>query len=134
MGAAEPFFDTGVVLYLLSADDEKADRAEDLLADGGAISVQVLNEFVAVATRKLGFSIAEAREALAAVRDVCVTHAVTEESHERGLAVAERYGFALFDSMLIAAALLAGCTTLYSEDLQHRQLIEGRLRIVNPFV
>ena len=134
MTVAEPFFDTSIVLYLLSGDDKKADRAEGLLAGGGAISVQVLNEFAAVATRKLGLSIAEAREVLTAVREVCVTHAVTEDSHEHGLAVAERYGFALFDSMLIAAALLAGCSTFYSEDLQHRQLIEGRLRIVNPFV
>jgi predicted nucleic acid-binding protein len=133
MSDAERFFDTSVILYLLSANSAKADRVEGLLAEQGTVSVQVLNEFAAVSTRKLGLSLAEVREVLAAVRAVCVTHAVTEENHDRGLEVAERYGFSLYDSMIVAAALLAGCGTLYSEDLQHRQIIDGRLRILNPF-
>ena len=70
-GAAEVFLDTNIVLYLLSRDDEKADRAEEIVARGGVVSVQVLNEFTSVATRKLGMRIAEAREVLAAVRSLC---------------------------------------------------------------
>ena len=133
MSAAEPFLDTNVLLYLLSADSAKADRAESLLADGGTVSVQVLNEFASVALRKLDMPVAELREILEPVRSVCRVEPVTEDTHDRALALVERYGFSLYDAMLIAAALSAGCTRLYSEDLQHGQLINRQLRIVNPF-
>jgi len=134
MSAADAFFDTSVVLYLLSADAKKADRVETLLAVGGTISVQVLNEFAAVARRKSALSWPEVREALAVVRATCVTHPVTEEIHDCGVDVAERYGFSLYDAMIIAAAQAAGCTTLFSEDLQHRQVIDRTLTVRNPFI
>jgi predicted nucleic acid-binding protein len=88
MSGGEDFFDTNVVLYLLSADTTKADRAEELLAIGGTISVQVLNEFVAVASRKLRMSWTEIREVLAQIRAVCVVEPVTIETHDRALRIA----------------------------------------------
>ena len=133
MSAAEAFYDTNILLYLLSADVNKADRAEILLAQGGNISVQVLNEFAAVAIRKLGLSWAEVRETLDVVRSVCSIHPVTIETHDRAFAVAERYGFNFYDALIVAAALLAGCSTLYSEDMQAGQKIDGSLQILNPF-
>ena len=134
MSAADVFFDTSVVLYLLSADAQKADRVETLLGAGGAISVQVLNEFAAVARRKAALSWLGVREALSVVRATCVTYPVTEETHDRGVDIAGRYGFSLYDSMIVAAAHCAGCTTLFSEDLQHRQVIDGALTVRNPFI
>jgi predicted nucleic acid-binding protein len=134
MSAADAFVDTSVLLYLLSNDTEKADRVETLLAEQGTISVQVLNEFAAVAIRKLKMSVAEVREVLGTIRAVCDVEPVTIETHDRALAIVERYGFSLYDSLLIAAALIAGSRKLYCEDLQHGQLIERQLRIVNPFV
>jgi predicted nucleic acid-binding protein len=134
MSGASVFFDTSVVLYLLSDDTEKAERVEELVAQKDVISVQVLDEFAAVATRKLALSLPEIREVLGTIRTLCVTHPLTEESHELGLEIAERFGFSVYDSMIVASALLAGCKTLYSEDLQHRQLIEKRLTMINPFV
>jgi predicted nucleic acid-binding protein len=133
MNAPECFFDTNVLLYLLSGDGRKADLAEDALAAGGTVSVQVLNEFATVALRKLGMSIDEVREILATIRTVCKVVPITEAIHDRGLAVAARYGFALYDAMIVAAALDAGCTVLWSEDMQSGQLIENRLQIENPF-
>jgi predicted nucleic acid-binding protein len=134
MSAADGFFDTSVLLYLLSKDAAKADRVESLLAERGTISVQVLNEFAAVAIRKLKMPLLEIREILDTVRAVCDVEPVTVETHDRALAVVERYGFSPYDSMLIAAALIAGCKVLYCKDLQHGQLIERQLRIVDPFV
>ena len=93
-----------------------------------------MNEFAAVAIRKLKMPMAEVREILDTVRAVCDVKPVTIETHDRALAIVERYGFSLYDSLLIAAALLAGSKRLYCEDLQHGQLIERQLRIVNPFV
>jgi len=133
MNGGDGFFDTNVLLYLLSGDTAKADRAEAVLARGGTISVQVLNEFVAVASRKLGLSYPEIREVLEPVRAVCAVEPITPEMHALGLQIAERYGFFLYDALIVAAALLAGCRTLYSEDLQDGQSIDGRLVVRNPF-
>lgn len=133
MSAAERFFDTNVVLYLLSSEDARADRAEKELSAGGVVSVQVLNEFASVASRKLRMSIAEIREVLATIRAVCTIVPITEETHDLGLQVAERYGLAVYDSLIVAAALLAGCKTVMSEDMQDGQVVEGRVRIRNPF-
>ena len=133
MSAVEVFYDTNVVLYLLSEDTAKADRAEELLSSGGRVSVQVLNEFAAVAYRKLGMGWTEIGEILAAVRAVCPVEPIAIETHERGLAVAVRYGLNVYDAMIVASALLAGCKLLYSEDLQHGQIFERQLTVRNPF-
>ena len=133
MSGAETFFDTNVVLYLLSADTAKADRAEELLASGGIISVQVVNEFAAVASRKLRMSWPEIREVLAQVRAVCNVEPMSVDTHDRAAQLAERYGLSIYDALIVAAALLAGCSTLYSEDMQNGQVIERQLTIRNPF-
>lgn len=133
MSAAERFFDTNVLLYLLSGDATKADRAESALAAGGVISVQVLNEFAAVASRKLGMSIADIREVLEAVRAACDVVPLSEQTHDLGLQMAEKYGLSIYDAMIVAAALLADCRVIVSEDMQHGQIIEGRLTIRSPF-
>jgi predicted nucleic acid-binding protein len=134
MSAVDAFFDTSVLLYLLSKDAEKADRVEALLAERGTISVQVLNEFAAVATRKLKMPLPDVKEILDTVRAVCDVVPVTVATHDRALAIVERYGFSLYDSLLIAAALIASSKRLYCEDLQHDQLIDRQLRVVNPFI
>ncbi|MEE4376329.1 MAG: PIN domain-containing protein [Candidatus Competibacteraceae bacterium] len=133
MNANEPFFDTNILLYLLSSDAAKADRAEQLMATGGVISVQVLNEFATVASRKLGMSWREIREVLDTVRAICRVMPLTLETHDRGMALSERYGFALYDAMILAAALLANCMILYTEDLQDGQRIDNQLTVNNPF-
>ena len=133
MSGGNAFFDTNVVLYLLSADAAKADRAESLLATGGTISVQVLNEFAAVALRKMRMSWPEIREALEPVRAVCSVQPLLIETHDQATKIAERYGLSIYDSLIVASALLAGCKTLYSDDMQNGQVIERSLTIRNPF-
>jgi len=130
---AERFFDTNVLLYLLSADAAKADRVEEALAAGATISVQVLNEFAAVALRKLGMTVTEVRDALEPIMTVCKVLPITVETHQRGLQIAERYRFLIYDALIIAAALDSGCTTLYTEDMQNGQLIDDVLTVRNPF-
>jgi predicted nucleic acid-binding protein len=133
MSGAESFFDTSVLLYLLSSESDKADRMETLLADSGVISVQVLNEFTAVATRKLRMPLPDIREILETVRTICRTEPLTVEDHDRAGKVMTRYGFSFYDSVIVASALRADCKLLYCEDLQHGQVIEKQLTVVNPF-
>ncbi|HEU4776042.1 MAG TPA: PIN domain-containing protein [Telluria sp.] len=134
MSAAENFFDTNVILYLLSADTGKADRAEVLLTAGGTISVQVLNEFANVARRKLGKSWKEVRDILDILKAVCAVEPVSLATHEKAIDIAEQTGYSIDDSLVLAAATIANCHTVYSEDMQHGQVIEGRVTIRNPFL
>lgn len=126
------FADTNVVLYLLD-DGPKADRAEVILGQGPRISVQVLNESLVNCPRKAGLSWEEAATFLEGVRTLCPVEDLTVQTHDVGRALAERYGFSIYDAMIVASALVAGCTTLWSEDMQDGLLVEGQLRIVNPF-
>jgi predicted nucleic acid-binding protein len=127
------FFDTNVPLYLLSDDASKSRRAETLLSSGGTISVQVLNEFVAAARRKRLGDWDEIDELLWALQRLCEVHPVSLEAHELGVKLARRYDLHIYDACIVASAKLAGCTTLYTEDLHHGQRIDG-LTIRNPFL
>ena len=127
------FFDTNVLLYIASDHPAKANRAEELIADGGTISVQVLNEIANVARRKMAMSWTETHAFLSMIRGLLPVQPITIDIHESGLALAERYGLSTYDSMIAASALEADCDTLWSEDMHAGMLIDRRLRIVNPF-
>lgn len=127
------FLDSNVILCLASGQEAKADRAEELVAEGATISVQVLNEIANVSRRKMGMSWAETRTFLSNVRGLLKVEPVTIETHNEGIDLAERYLLSVYDAMIAAAAILAECDTLFSEDLQDGLLIRGRLRVVNPF-
>jgi predicted nucleic acid-binding protein len=126
------FADTNVVLYLLD-DGPKADRAEAILGQRPRISVQVLNETLVNCRRKAGLDWEEANAFLAGIEALCPVEDLTRQTHAVGRALAQRYGLSVYDAMIVASALLAGCTTLWSEDMQDGLLVEGQLRIVNPF-
>lgn len=127
------FLDTNVVIYAFT-DDPRSSVAEALLARGGDMSVQVLNEFTNVARRKLGFDWAQVEEALNAIRILArAVHPVDLETHSTALALAQRYSFSFYDALIAASALKARCGILHSEDIQDGLVIEGHLRIVNPF-
>lgn len=126
------FADTNVVLYLLD-DGKKADRAEGIMGQGPRISVQVLNETLVNCHRRAGLSWPESEAFLAGLRALCPVDDLTLQTHDVGRALAERYGFTIHDAMIVASALLAGCTTLWSEGMQDGLLVEDQLRIRNPF-
>jgi len=127
------FLDSNVLVYAFTADPRAA-TAQALLSRGCVISVQGLNEFANVARRKLGMSWEELGDALASIRTLCPSVLpVSVETHTDALRIAERYGYAIFDSLMIASASRAGCDRLWSEDMQHDMVIDGRLRIADPF-
>ncbi|QDM18733.1 PIN domain-containing protein [Tardiphaga sp. vice352] len=127
------FFDSNALLYLAAPESQKIERVRSLLYKGGFISVQVLNEMKRVSRRKSGMSWSEIHRLLNTVREFVKVEPLTLETHEAGLRLAERYGFAIYDSFIVAAALAAECETLWSEDMQHGMLVDNRLRIANPF-
>jgi predicted nucleic acid-binding protein len=132
--SGKAFFDTNVLVYVVGQQDQRTEAAEALLAGGGVISVQVLNELANVSRRKLGMSWADIDDALTAIRVLCPAPLpLTVDLHDAGRGIAAKYGYSLYDGLIAAAALEAECDTLYSEDLQDGQVIEGRLTVRNPF-
>lgn len=132
MTGTERFFDTNVLLYLLSGDEARAERAEEEVAKGGIVSVQVLNEFAAVASRRLAMSFVEIRDVLRVVRTACKVVPLGEDTHDLALQLAQRHRLSMWDSLIIASARLAECRIVLSEDMQDGQLLAG-LRVRNPF-
>ena len=126
------FADTNVILYLLD-DGPKAARAEEILGQGPRISVQVLNETLVNCRRKAGLDWSETAAFLGGIEALCQVEDLTLQTHQVGRALAERYQLAIYDAMIVASALIAGCRTLWSEDMADGMLIEDHLRIVNPF-
>ena len=128
----DSFADSNVLLYLLSDDELKRRAARDLLEAGVMVSVQVLNEIVSVSRRKHWLEWSEIGEFIDDLRPLLSVTPLTLETHMAGRTIASRYGFAFYDSLIVAAAIETGCTVLFSEDLQDGQKI-GNLTITNPF-
>ena len=126
------FFDTNILVYL-AVDPQRASRVRELVDQGGTISVQVLNELANVARKKMGYSWQRTNLLLAGIRVLLPVIPVTVAIHEAGVVLAERYRFAVYDAMIVAAALASGCDTLWSEDMQDGLVIDGRLTVINPF-
>ena len=130
---AVEFVDSNVLVYAFTRDN-RAIAARALLQRKPVISVQSLNEFANVARRKLGMSWSEIRESIGVIRSVCPTVLdLTLATHEVALRISERHGYRIFDALIVASALQATSETLWSEDMQDGMVIDGRLRIANPF-
>ena len=103
------FLDTNVLVYAALQPDPRSEVARDLMARRGTISVQVLNEFVNVAHRKLRRSWPEIMTAVRAIRDLCPPPTpITLATHEAALGFASRTGYQFYDALIIAAALEFG--------------------------
>jgi predicted nucleic acid-binding protein len=129
------FFDSNVLIYTIEQGTARSARAAALLADGGFISVQCLNEFVSVLSRKLKLdwpAIVEARDQLVVLCALAVP--MTLDIHVNAVEIAHRLRLSLWDALIVSAALSVGCSTLYSEDMHHGLVIAGTLTIVNPFL
>lgn len=130
---AADFLDSNVLIYACTTD-VRAVAAQALLQQGCAISVQGLNEFANLARCKLGMSWGEIHDALAAIRTLCpMILPLSIDTHTAALRIAERYGFTIYDALILASALEAGSDRLWSEEMQHGMVVEQRLQIADPF-
>jgi predicted nucleic acid-binding protein len=132
--SAKPLLDTNVLLYAVAQGDPRAEIAESLLAAGGVVSVQALNEFASVARRKLKLDWNEVEQALASICALCPDPVpITVETHEQAIVLARKLGLNVYDALMAAAALQAGCAVMYSEDMQDGLKINKQLTVRNPF-
>ncbi len=127
------FIDTNILLYLYDLDNEKKRKAKEILKSNYCLSTQVLNEFSNVSIKKIKLNYKELDENLKKIIEKTTVFVFTEETILLAVKIQHRYKFQYYDSLIIATALENGCNVLYSEDMQHNQLIENRLTIINPF-
>lgn len=128
------FIDSNVVIYAIGQASTKAHLAAPLFVGKPTISTQVISETANVASRRLGLSVADIRKLIVSLEAMCTVELITLPTVYVALDIRQRYGFSWYDSLIVAAALEANCELLYSEDMQHGQVIEGRLRVIDPFV
>lgn len=133
MPGAKFFLDSNVVLYAIGNDAGKRDIAAGLLSRRPVISTQVLLETANVAKRKFCLDVPTIKMILGIVEGAAIVRLISSDSIRHAQEFSERYGFTVFDSLIAATAIEAGCTTLYSEDFQHGQRIAGSLTIIDPF-
>ncbi len=131
---AKCFADTNVVLYIIGKDSRKAEIARGILAARPLVSAQVINEAINVCLRKLGFDRTKAYAFADSVMRLTDVLPIDETTIRKSAELAIRYQLANWDALIAAAAVLAGCDTLYSEDLQNGQVLADQLSVVNPFI
>jgi len=131
--ATKSFVDSNVVLYLLSGDETKANRAESLLLRRPTISVQVLNEVASVCSRKLQMPWIEVGQFLEPIRSLCRVVPISVDTHDLGRKLAERHGLSFYDACIVASASIEGCEYLYTEDMHDGLCVEGGPVLKNPF-
>lgn len=129
------FFDSNILVYAYSSDDlSKRQRVKELAdsCDEIIISTQTINEFVNVMIKKKKMNYHQVSSVINELRNNFVIEIIYEESIQKAIDIATRYSYSYFDSLMIASALMVGCSILYTEDMHNRHVIEN-LRIINPF-
>lgn len=130
----ERFLDTNVLIYAFAAGDRRSIQAETLLAEGGVINVQVLNEFTSVARRKLRWDWTQLEAALAIISELTEPALpLTADIHAQAVRLARGHALSFYDALIVAAAADAGCRVLLTEDMQHGRALGG-ITIQNPFL
>ena len=127
------FFDSNVVLYLLSDNQTKANRCEEIVEQGGVISVQMLNECVNVMLKKLKMARPEVNEFLAVIKSISEIVPLSIEVHEGALELLDRYQLSWYDALIVSAAIESDCETLWSEDMHNGLVVNKTMTIRNPF-
>jgi len=128
------FADTNIIVYAVGKDSQQQTIARRIIADGVTVSTQVVNETVNVLVRKQNVSLSIAHEVAVSLLELCEVTAVDADTIRKAIDLAKRYALSHWDSLIVASALLASCDILYSEDMQHGQVFDGRLKVVNPFL
>ncbi len=131
---AKIFVDSNVWIYLFGQDQGKKEVALHLLSQNPIISTQVIAENINVCLRKLNLPFTVVEQHASNLSENCVVVVIQPATILAALHIHHRYQYSFYDSLIVAAALENDCSMLYSEDLQHEQVIEGTLQIINPFV
>ncbi len=127
--------DTNILIYLFDQEEtHKRLVAQACITKFPKVSSQVVSELINVVKRKLNLEKHVVLKKCAAILNNCEITPMTITTLNKAIDLIKKYQFQIFDAMIVASALEANCTALYSEDLQHNLVIENTLRIINPFI
>jgi predicted nucleic acid-binding protein len=131
----DPFLDTNILVYAFSTTEPgKCHRARSLLQMSGVcISTQNLNELSSVMIHKFQQPYSSVAAAIRHITDTTSLYQINLNDIQRAISLSERYTYGFYDSLILSAALANQCSTLYTENMQHGQTIDGALTIINPF-
>ena len=135
------FIDSNVLIYLFDlSEPEKREIAKNLIlnlliTDKPNISLQVVNEFISATTKKVKniIPLELVENHVKFLEENFVINPINLRLCYKAIKIQQRYKYSYYDSLIIATALENNCSILYSEDMQGGQIIEGKLKIVNPF-
>lgn len=134
---AKILLDTNIWVYLYAKNPpEKYQVVQQIVADqfeSIAISAQIMGELFTVLTRKNLTSASDAQTIITEIATTVPVLSIDPANVLLALDINSRYQYTYWTSLVIATGLLAGCQTLYSEDMQHRQVIDDRMQVINPF-
>lgn len=129
------FIDTNIFIYAYSTTElTKKDIARNLLTDNIQISIQIVNEFIWIMTKKYSVDLGSIKNIVKGFFNIYEVHSIDQKIIEKALEISEKYKYSYWDSFVLASALSGGSSILYSEDMHHNQIIEDKLRILNPFI
>jgi predicted nucleic acid-binding protein len=128
------FVDSNVILYVLDLNERKSSKAREILSFTPILNSQVLVEVINVARRKFGYTKENCLNFWIDLHKFCEIVPISKTTTQLTSELVQKYNFQIFDALIVASALEAGCKTLYSEDLQNGQMIENQLAILNPFI
>lgn len=127
--------DSNILIYAFAQNDDfRKNIAKDIIAKCNIISIQAINETSYVLLKKYNFPKEQLEQVILFLKEQFVISSLTTNTLDQTIVLCKKYNFSFWDSMMIAAALDNHCSVIYTEDLNHDQLIEKRLRIVNPFI
>lgn len=127
--------DSNILIYAFGKQDNSKSRiAREIITECNIISLQAINETVFVLKRKFNFSVNDLQEIIQFFKEKYIVKNIDIHILETAMVIMDKYQYSLWDSMMLASALENKCTEIYSEDMQHNQTIEDKLRIINPFL
>jgi len=127
--------DSNILIYAFGSQNEEKKRlAKLILSDCQAMSIQTVNESVFILQKKFNYTLIELDEIIQFFKSNFQIHGLNISVLEKAIFIIKIYKYSFWDSMMLASALINNCEVIYSEDMQHNQIIEDKLTIVNPFV
>ncbi len=128
------FLDTNIIVYSLGNNQKKKEITNSLIDSNPIISTQVINELVNVCLKKLKLTKEESFKVGRFLLTKCSIKTLNISTIDSAMNISIKYNFSYWDSLIISSALENGCSIVYSEDLQHNQVIENKLKILNPYI
>jgi predicted nucleic acid-binding protein len=132
--SAKEFTDTNIIIYGLGQDRRKKTIAIDIIKNRPTVSTQVLGELSHTLSRKFHLAFGKISTLIDFLIKHCEVKVIDIITVKKALTIAEKYNYSYYDSLILASALESQCNILYSEDMQHGQVINNSLTIKNPFI